>query len=212
MRNGILRFFGELRAVVVASPLSPASSAMSTNSGAIAPESTWSNAVCHGFGEPSTVSGEGSGVMSTSGPTPGEENAELGDRELARCLEAESTEPKLSLREGKPMEDEAWYMGISISFMGGVGKFIDLLFGFGLPSRLRVVWRCRPALSGLGGCGDTIVGYVCGGVVSRGWRDALYWKGGDLDDRWVEGVGESIRLLLICSSLVSVCGIKPWED
>lgn len=73
--------------------------------------------------------------MSTSGPTPGDEKAELGDREPARCLEAESTDRELPLREGKPMEDEAWYMGISVSLAGDVGMLIDL-FRFGLLSRL----------------------------------------------------------------------------
>ena len=45
--------------------------------------------------------GEGNGVMSTSGPTPGEDSAELGVRESDLGLEAK-TERMLELRTGRP--------------------------------------------------------------------------------------------------------------
>lgn len=70
--------------------------------------SVCSEVVCHGLGEPRVAMGEGRGVMSTSGPTPGEEKAEAGDKEPARCRDAERADLRLLLRDGSPMEDEAW--------------------------------------------------------------------------------------------------------
>lgn len=48
--------------------------------------------------------GEGSGVISASGPTPGEEIAELGEREFTLDREGalENAEPTLELRTGRP--------------------------------------------------------------------------------------------------------------
>ena len=51
-------------------------------------------------GEPHREIGEGSGVISTSGPTPGEESAELGLRESA--LRLEKADRMLELRTGRP--------------------------------------------------------------------------------------------------------------
>ena len=52
----------------------------------------------HGPGEALAVMGEGSGVMSTNGPTPGEEKAEEGESEPARWRPADRTERTLPLR------------------------------------------------------------------------------------------------------------------
>ena len=46
--------------------------------------------------------GEGNGVMSTSGPTPGDDNAEPGVSESALCLE-EKADRILELRTGRPV-------------------------------------------------------------------------------------------------------------
>lgn len=73
-------------------------------------------------------------------------------------------------------------MGISVSVGGDIGRGREAPFPVELWPKSRCVWICRPALRGVGGCGDTIAGCACGAAVSRGWSEALYWKAGELVD------------------------------
>ena len=53
-------------------------------------------------GEPDAEMGEGRGVMSTNGPTPGEDSAEAGVSESDRRVLEEKTERILELLTGRP--------------------------------------------------------------------------------------------------------------
>lgn len=56
-----------------------------------------------GPGEVDKAIGDGKGVMSTSGPTPGEDTADPGVRELTLDRDADSTDRTLELlRTGRP--------------------------------------------------------------------------------------------------------------
>ena len=110
-------------------------------------------------------------MRSISGPTPGEDKAEAGDREPVRGRAAARVLRKLELRTGSPVVVEGSCVSAWLYISLGSG-FVDSsrLFSTGISVRTR-----RPALCGV--WGDTIVGCACGEAVSRAWSDALYWNG-----------------------------------
>lgn len=117
-------------------------------------------------GEPHPEIGEGNGVISTSGPTAGDDNAELGERESALPLEAK-TDRMLEVRTGRPaLKTVCEVSGI---WMLPVEEVDSSCF---LSLRCSVCSR-KPALWGVATWGDAIVGSNAD-VVSRGWREALY--------------------------------------
>ena len=61
-----------------------------------------STARLQGPGDADKASGDGSGVISTSGPTPGDEIAEPADRELTLDRAADNVDFSLELRTGRP--------------------------------------------------------------------------------------------------------------
>lgn len=141
--------------------------------------------------------GEGNGVMSTSGPVPGEDNAEPGVSESARRLE-EKADRILELRTGRPALKTVWE-----------ASEIGLLFTEDADSSRFLSFKCsvcnrRPALCGVATWGDVIVGGD-GDVVSRGWREALYWNGGGGEDL---GNGSRDRL----SSVAVSCSNGPLGE
>ena len=138
-------------------------------------------------GVPTAVIGEGSGVRSIIGPTPGEDKAEAGDRETALGRAAPRVLRTLELRTGSPVEVEgscvsAWlYMSLG-SVLAEFSRRV---------STSKSVCTRRPALCGV--WGDTIVGCACGEAVSRAWSDALYWNGGckelgNIPEAWPLGI------------------------
>lgn len=98
--RGIFRFLGDAREKSMGSGgTSPSSSAVIAI-GVASPISSSIDLLPYP-GEPHPEIGEGSGVISTNGPTPGEDNAELGVSESALCLE-ENADRMLELRTGRP--------------------------------------------------------------------------------------------------------------
>ena len=94
------------------------------------------------------MSGEGSGVMSMRGPTPGEETvdeiAEAGENVPA--LWAESADRWLGVRTGKFEKEDFWCMGDCES----VGRYPILWLGAGCEAGpWRSVWTRSSALRGL---------------------------------------------------------------
>ncbi len=104
--------------------------------------------------------GEGSGVISTSGPTPGDDNAEPGVSESALCL-AEKADRMLELRTGRPALKtvcEVSEIGMLLTEDADSSRFLSLRCS---------VCRRRPALCGVATWGDVMIGGD-NGVVSRG--------------------------------------------
>ncbi|KAL8741606.1 MAG: hypothetical protein Q9190_005801 [Brigantiaea leucoxantha] len=85
------------------------SSGIANDSGPGKVKSIASKEVFHGPGDPKAVKGDGNGVISTSGPTPGEDRADPGDREPALLRDAERADLKLPLRPGRCELEDAWY-------------------------------------------------------------------------------------------------------
>lgn len=81
--NGARRFLGDVRAKTIGSTCEPVSVETVFISGVFSSRSPVSIDLLHDAGEPTAVMGDGSGVRSMSGPTPGEDKAEAGDREPA---------------------------------------------------------------------------------------------------------------------------------
>ena len=140
--------------------------------------------------------GEGNGVISTSGPTPGDDSAEPGVSESALRLE-ENADRMLELRTGRPaLKTVCEVSEIELLFTedddADSSRFLSL--------RCSVCSR-RPALSGVATWGDVIVGRE-GDVVSRGWREALYWNEGG-GERFGNGSREKF------SSVASSCSCGP---
>lgn len=132
-------------------------------------------------GMPQADMGEGSGVMSTNGPTPGEDKADAGESESdLRALESR-TERILELRTGRPALKTVC-CGVSIAEIASAE--VAVLAGRSCSSSWAVCNR-RPALTGVGARGDAIVGYAFEAAMSRGWREASYWNDGVLLRLWV---------------------------
>ena len=147
-------------------------------------------------GEPHPEMGEGNGVISTSGPTPGDDSVELGVSESALRLE-ENADRILELRTGRP----------ALKTVCEVSETGLLLTEEADSSRLLSV-RCsvcsrRPALCGVATWGDVIVGGDVD-VVSRGWREAIYWNDGG-----AERIGNGPRETW--SPLAFSCSYGPLE-
>lgn len=140
--------------------------------------------------------GEGNGVISASGPTPGDDSAELGVSESALCLE-EKADRMLELRTGRPALKtvcEVSDIGLLLTEDADSSRFLSL--------RCSVCSR-RPALCGVATWGDVIIGGD-GDVVSRGWREALYWNDGG------DKLGNSSREGL--SSVAFSCSYGPLAE
>ena len=156
--RGILRFLGDPREKSIGSgSTSPSSSAVIAVG--VAPSISSSIDILPYPGEPHPEMGEGSGVISTSGPTPGDDSAELGVSESALCL-AEKADRMLELRTGRPALKmvEVSEIGMLLTEDADSSRFLSLKCS---------VCRRRPALCGVATCGDVIVGGD-NGVVSRG--------------------------------------------
>lgn len=65
--------------------------------------SRFSLLLLHGPGEPQAAMGEGSGVISTTGPMPGEDTTEAGESELRLWCDVASVDLILELRTGRPV-------------------------------------------------------------------------------------------------------------
>lgn len=194
--RGILRFLGDTRVKSIGSgSASPSSSAMMAI-GVASPISSSIDLLPY-CGEPHPEIGEGNGVISTSGPTPGDDNAELGVSESALCLE-EKADLMLELRTGRPALKtvcEVSELGMLLTEDADSSRFLSL--------RCSVCSR-RPALCGVATWGDVIVGGD-GYVVSRGWREALYWNGGG-GERLGKGSREGL------SSVAFSCSYGPLRE
>lgn len=115
--------------------------------------------------------GDGRGVISTSGPKPGEEYTEPGESDPIFCRAADKAERTLELRTGRPVVTEACWR---VSSFNGTG-IAELS---GRAAERDLVRNRSPALRGVCDGGGAIVGCVCGGAVSRTWMDALYSNAG----------------------------------
>ena len=76
--------------------------------------------------------GDGRGVISTSGPKPGEEYAEPGESDPIFCRAADKAERTLELRTGKPLLTEAsWrvssFNGTGVAELSGRAAERDLV-------------------------------------------------------------------------------------
>lgn len=65
--------------------------------------SRFSLLLLHGPGEPQAAIGEGSGVILTTGPMPGEDTADAGESELRLWCDVVSADLILELRTGRPV-------------------------------------------------------------------------------------------------------------
>lgn len=86
--------------------------------------------------------GEGNGVISTSGPTPGDDIAELGVSESALCLE-ENADRMLELRTGRPALKtvfEVSEIGLLLTEDADSSRFLSFKCS---------VWSRRPAVCGV---------------------------------------------------------------
>ena len=167
--RGILRFLGDVREKSIGSGSTWPSSSTVTAVG-VAPPISSSTELLPYPGEPHPEMGEGNGVMSISGPTPGDDNVEPGVSESARCLE-EKADRILELRTGRPALKTVWevsVIGLLLTEDADSSRFLSFRWS---------VCNRSPALCGVATWGDVIVGGD-GDVVSRGWREALYWNGG----------------------------------
>lgn len=186
--NGARRFLGDVRAKTIGSRFDAVDMETVSISGVFSSRSPWSIDLLQEAGDPTAVRGEGSGVRSISGPTPGEDKAEAGDREPALWRAAARVVRTLELRTGSPIaiedsRDSVWlYTAIGIVSDESSRSF----------STTELVLTRRPALSGVWLRGDTIVGCACEGVVSRAWSDASYWNSGC---KTLEGIAEACLLL-----------------
>ena len=148
--RGILRFLGDPREKSIGSGSTSQSSSAVIAIG-VAPSISSSIEILPYPGEPHPEIGEGSGVMSTSVPTPGDDNAELGVSESALCLE-EKADRMLELRTGRPALKtvcEVSDIGILPTEDADSSRFLSL--------RCSVCNR-KPALCGVVTWGDVIVG------------------------------------------------------
>lgn len=118
-----------------------------------------------GPGEADSASGDGSGVISARGPTPGEETVEPGEREstLDRECAPEIADPTLALRTRRPAFSRI-VCGASSTTANGALEEFSLLDG---STEAALVSDSKAAPWRISGGGDTIVGCVCGGEVSR---------------------------------------------
>ena len=98
---GPLRFLGEVRAKVMGSA-GNVMLAAGTAVDVVACAETPSAARLQGPGDADKAIGDGKGVISTSGPTPGEDTADPGERELTLDRAADNADRTLELRTGKP--------------------------------------------------------------------------------------------------------------
>lgn len=149
--------------------------------------------------------GEGNGVISTSGPTPGDDNAELGVSESALRLE-EKVERMLELRTGRPALKTV--CGVSVNGLlptedADCSRFLSL--------RCSVCNR-RPALCGVATWGEVVVGGV-EYVVSRGWREALYWNdgGGERVGNGSREGSSSVAFSCSCGPLGERANTEDWD-
>lgn len=161
--RGIFRFLGDAREKSVGSG-SPSPSLSAVIAMGVALPISSSIDLLPYPGEPHPEMGEGNGVISTSGPTPGDDSPELGVSESALRLE-ENADRILELRTGRPalkMVCEVSEIGLLLIEDADSSRFLSL--------RCSVCSR-RPALCGVATWGDVIVGGD-GSVVSRGWSEA----------------------------------------
>ena len=96
-----LRFLGVVRAKTIGSvgyAMPAIGGSIAVVNGAESP----SKARLHGPGEVDRVIGEGRGVMSAKGPTPGDETADPGERELTLDRAVDKADLTLELRTGNP--------------------------------------------------------------------------------------------------------------
>lgn len=194
--RGILRFLGDVREKSIGSGSTSSSSSAVTAIG-VAPPISSSIDLLPYPGEPHPEMGEGNGVMSISGPTPGDDNAEPGVSESALCLE-EKADRILELRTGRPALKTVWEVseiGLLLTEDADSSRFLSFKCS---------VCNRSPALCGVVTWGDVIVGGD-GDVVSRGWREALYWNGGG-----GESLGNGSREGL--SSVAFSCSSGPLEE
>ena len=99
---GPRRFLGDVRAKLMVSA-GKAMAAAGIVIGVVGCAGSPSAARLQGPGEADKASGDGKGVMSTSGPTPGEDTAEPGVRELTLDRDVGSADRTLELlRTGRP--------------------------------------------------------------------------------------------------------------
>ena len=104
-------------------------------------DSVKSNTLTQGPGDDTAI-GEGRGVMSTSGPKPGDEYAEPGESEPIFCRAADNAERTLELRTGRPAFPEACSR---VSSFNGIG----LAEVPEMASESDLVRSRRPALNGV---------------------------------------------------------------
>ena len=157
--RGILRFLGDAREKSIGSGSTSLSSSAVIAIGVAFPISSSIDLLPYP-GEPHPEMGEGNGVISTNGPTPGDDSAELGVSESALCLE-EKADRMLELRTGRP----------ALKTVCEVSE-IELLLTEDADSSRFLSFRCsvcnrRPALCGVAAWGDAMVGDD-EEVVSRG--------------------------------------------
>lgn len=97
-----------------------------------------------GLGEADSAIGDGSGVMSARGPTPGEEIAEPGEREftLDRECAPENADPTLELRNRRSAFSRI-FGGASSTRGNGA---LEILFLLDDSTEAVLVSNCRPAV------------------------------------------------------------------
>lgn len=158
MKVGLdLHFFGEVRVKFRNSCEDPIGVGILAISGDRSRESWLSSDL---LGEPQAVTGEGRGVISSTGPKPGEDTAEAGEREPPVKCAAEREDLTLELLCGRGDANiGCWIWGST-----GFEDASERLGSWDL-AKMSVCNR-KPTLEGLWTCTESLVGCACGAAVS----------------------------------------------